>query len=293
MESLYKPEGVEERWQRTWEEEGLYRAGAGARRDETFVICVPPPNVTGALHMGHALNGSIQDVLIRWHRMRGFDTLWQPGYDHAGISTQNVVEKQLVREGTSRKELGREAFVERVWEHLNATGPHDHGPVPPPRRLARLRARALHDGRRLHRGRDALLRPPLGPRLDLPREPDRQLVPVPRDGDLRPRGRARGDRRRAHVRALPVRRRVRARSRSRPCGPRRCSATSPSPCIPTTSATATRSARRCSCRSSSGAVPVIADERVDPEFGTGALKVTPGARPDGLRDRPRPRRCPS
>ena len=83
MEPLYKPEGVEERWQRTWEEEGLYRAGAGKRRDETFVICVPPPNVTGALHMGHALNGSIQDLLIRWHRMQGFDTLWQPGYDHA------------------------------------------------------------------------------------------------------------------------------------------------------------------------------------------------------------------
>ena len=122
MEPLYKPEGVEERWQQTWEEEGLYRAGAGARRDETFVICVPPPNVTGALHMGHALNGSLQDVLVRWHRMRGFDTLWQPGYDHAGISTQNVVEKQLAKEGTSRKELGRDAFVERVWRHLEETG---------------------------------------------------------------------------------------------------------------------------------------------------------------------------
>jgi valyl-tRNA synthetase len=122
MEPLYNPHGVEERWQRAWEEEGLYRAGAGARRDETFVICCPPPNVTGALHMGHALNGSIQDVLVRWHRMQGFDTLWQPGYDHAGISTQNVVEKQLTREGTSRKELGREPFVERVWRHLEETG---------------------------------------------------------------------------------------------------------------------------------------------------------------------------
>ena len=86
------------------------------------MICVPPPNVTGSLHMGHALNGSLQDVLIRWHRMRGFDTLWQPGYDHAGIATQNVVEKQLAKEGTSRKELGREAFVERVWRHLEETG---------------------------------------------------------------------------------------------------------------------------------------------------------------------------
>jgi valyl-tRNA synthetase len=122
MEPTYAPEGVEERWQRTWEEEGLYRAGVGARREDTFVICVPPPNVTGALHMGHALNGALQDVLIRWHRMRGFDTLWQPGYDHAGISTQNVVEKQLVGEGTSRKEIGREAFVERVWRHLEETG---------------------------------------------------------------------------------------------------------------------------------------------------------------------------
>jgi len=122
MEPLYQPQGVEERWQRAWEEEGLYRAGAGARHDETFVIAVPPPNVTGSLHMGHALNGSIQDVLVRWHRMQGYDTLWQPGYDHAGIATQNVVEKQLAAEGTSRKELGREAFVERVWRHLEETG---------------------------------------------------------------------------------------------------------------------------------------------------------------------------
>jgi valyl-tRNA synthetase len=122
MEPLYKPAGVEERWQRTWEDEGLYRAGAGARLDDTFVICLPPPNVTGELHMGHALNGSIQDALIRYHRMRGLDTLWQPGYDHAGISTQNVVEKQLLAEGTSRQEIGRDAFVERTWEWLERTG---------------------------------------------------------------------------------------------------------------------------------------------------------------------------
>src|SRR5216684_9418017 len=122
MDPLYKPGGVEERWQRTWEDEGLYRAGAGARVDDAFVICLPPPNVTGELHMGHALNGSIQDALIRYHRMRGFDTLWQPGYDHAGISTQNVVEKQLLAEGTSRHELGREKFEERVWEWLHEYG---------------------------------------------------------------------------------------------------------------------------------------------------------------------------
>ncbi len=122
MEPRYSPHGVEERWQKTWEEEGLYQAGAGARSDETFVICVPPPNVTGELHMGHALNGAIQDCLVRWHRMRGFDTLWQPGYDHAGIATQNVVEKQLLAEGTTRQEIGREAFLERTWDWLDQTG---------------------------------------------------------------------------------------------------------------------------------------------------------------------------
>ena len=122
MDPRYAPEDVEARWQEAWEAEGLYAAGAGAREDETYVICVPPPNVTGGLHMGHALNGSIQDVLIRWHRMRGFDTLWQPGYDHAGISTQNVVERALAAEGRTRQDIGREAFVERTWEWLEKTG---------------------------------------------------------------------------------------------------------------------------------------------------------------------------
>jgi len=122
MNPSYDPAAIERGWQEMWEAEGLYAAGAGRRRDESYVICVPPPNVTGDLHMGHALNGSLQDVLVRWHRMRGFDTLWQPGYDHAGIATQNVVEKQLVAEGTSRQELGREEFLERTWQWLEETG---------------------------------------------------------------------------------------------------------------------------------------------------------------------------
>ncbi|MBV8064831.1 MAG: valine--tRNA ligase [Actinobacteria bacterium] len=121
MDTLYSPQGVEERWQRAWEAEGLYHADPN-RPGETYVIAVPPPNVTGALHMGHALNGSIQDALIRWHRMRGFNTLWQPGFDHAGIATQAVVEKELRKEGTTRFELGRDAFVERVWEWLREYG---------------------------------------------------------------------------------------------------------------------------------------------------------------------------
>ncbi len=121
MESLYRPELVEERWQQTWQSEGLFAAAPDPER-ESYVIAVPPPNVTGALHMGHALNGTIQDVLVRWHRMRGFNTLWQPGYDHAGIATQNVVEKELAREGLTRHDLGRGAFVERVWQWLHEYG---------------------------------------------------------------------------------------------------------------------------------------------------------------------------
>src|SRR5438093_1918967 len=121
MDPLYRPDGVEQRWQQTWEKEGLYRAVPDPSR-QPYVIAVPPPNVTGALHMGHALNGTLQDVLVRWHRMRGFDALWQPGYDHAGIATQAVVEKQLRAEGTSRHELGRERFVARVWEWLEEYG---------------------------------------------------------------------------------------------------------------------------------------------------------------------------
>ena len=100
MDPLYKPEGVEARWQQAWEDEGLYQTEPDAE-GETFVIAIPPPNVTGDLHMGHALNASIQDLLIRWHRMRGFSMLWQPGYDHAGIATQNVVERELAKEGLS------------------------------------------------------------------------------------------------------------------------------------------------------------------------------------------------
>jgi valyl-tRNA synthetase len=121
MDPLYKPHGVEERWQQTWEAERLYHADPD-EPGETFVIAVPPPNVTGALHMGHALNGSIQDVLVRWRRMQGYNALWQPGFDHAGIATQAVVEKELRRQGTSRQEIGREAFVARVWEWLHEYG---------------------------------------------------------------------------------------------------------------------------------------------------------------------------
>jgi valyl-tRNA synthetase len=121
MEPRYRPEGVEERWQETWEAEGLYEAHA-ERGGPTFVIAHPPPNVTGELHMGHALQLALADTLVRMKRMQGFNTLFQPGYDHAGISTQNAVEKDLAREGKTRHDLGREAFEARVWEWLRLYG---------------------------------------------------------------------------------------------------------------------------------------------------------------------------
>jgi valyl-tRNA synthetase len=121
MAPRYEPAGVEERWQQTWEAEGLYNADPDPSR-EPYVDAHPPPNVTGELHTGHALQLALGDTIIRLKRMQGYNALFQPGYDHAGISTQNVVEKVLVAEGTSRRELGREAFEARVWEWLHEYG---------------------------------------------------------------------------------------------------------------------------------------------------------------------------
>jgi valyl-tRNA synthetase len=121
MEPLYKPAGVEERWQRAWEEEGHYAADPDPSR-RSFAIAHPPPNVTGDLHLGHALQLSLADAIVRTRRMQGFNVLFQPGYDHAGISTQNAVEKHLATEGKTRHDLGREAFEQRVWEWLHEYG---------------------------------------------------------------------------------------------------------------------------------------------------------------------------
>jgi len=116
LSKQYRPADVEARIYRYWEEGNFFRASGGVVGKVPFSIVIPPPNVTGRLHMGHALNNSLQDVVIRYRRMRGDPTCWFPGTDHAGIATQNVVEKELAKAGTSRQELGREAFVERVWE---------------------------------------------------------------------------------------------------------------------------------------------------------------------------------
>ena len=115
MSKVYNPQAVEKRLYDWWETQGYFkpRPQPGLL---TFVISMPPPNITGALHIGHAMTASIEDILIRWHRMVGHPTLWVPGSDHAGIATQNVVERALAAEGTSRRQIGREKFTERVWQ---------------------------------------------------------------------------------------------------------------------------------------------------------------------------------
>ncbi len=123
MEKTFNAAQAEPRIYQAWEDSGAFAAGANAKRDETFSIMIPPPNVTGALHLGHAFNNTLQDILIRWHRMRGYDTLWQPGQDHAGIATQLQVEKKLkTEEGKRRTDLSREDFLARVWDWKENSG---------------------------------------------------------------------------------------------------------------------------------------------------------------------------
>ncbi|MGC7869964.1 valine--tRNA ligase [Desulfosporosinus sp. SYSU MS00001] len=121
MAKAYDSSQVEGKWYQFWEENGFFHSEVDEKKNP-FSIVMPPPNVTGALHLGHAMDGTIQDILTRYKRMRGFNTLWLPGTDHAGIATQAKVEAQLVKEGTNRQELGREKFLDRVWEWKNQYG---------------------------------------------------------------------------------------------------------------------------------------------------------------------------
>lgn len=121
LDKSYDPHQVEGKWYRYWLEHGYFRADEDSER-KAYSIVIPPPNVTGSLHIGHALNNTLQDILIRFKRMQGYNALWVPGTDHAGIATQNVVERQLMDEGLDRHTLGREKFVERVWTWKEQSG---------------------------------------------------------------------------------------------------------------------------------------------------------------------------
>src|SRR4030066_537871 len=115
LNKTFEPADAEKRIYDYWLKKNLFRALDSSEK-LPFSIVIPPPNVTGMLHMGHALNNTLQDIIIRFKRMQGFNALWMPGMDHAGIATQNVVEQELAKEGLSRHDLGRDKFIARVWE---------------------------------------------------------------------------------------------------------------------------------------------------------------------------------
>ena len=222
---------------RVWETSGYFQAGLDEANPRRYCILLPPPNVTGTLHMGHAFQHTLMDALTRYHRMRGYNTLWQPGTDHAGIATQIVVERQLEAEGTSRRDLGREQFVERVWEWKEESGSTIT------RQMRRLGASCDWSRERftmdegLSRRGDRGVRAPARGGPHLSRQAARQLGPGAADRGVRPRGRVRGGERArcgtSATRSPPAP----ASWSSRPRARKRCSATSPSRCTRTTSAT--------------------------------------------------------
>jgi valyl-tRNA synthetase len=121
MDKHYDPHAIETRWYQHWESQNLFAANTESDQ-APYCIMIPPPNVTGTLHMGHAFQDTLMDALTRYHRMKGQPTLWQPGTDHAGIATQMVVERQLEAEGKTRHDLGRDAFIERIWQWKEESG---------------------------------------------------------------------------------------------------------------------------------------------------------------------------
>ena len=288
MDPLYKPQGVEQRWQQTWEEEGLYGADPDAPRRDVR------RHAPAAEHLRLADDRPLPAALARGHaRALAPDARLQHALPARLRPRRHLdlgVDRADARAGGEEPARPRARGLRRLRPGVaRALRRHDHEPVPAARRLTRLPAHALHDGRGLLPRGHALVRPPLRARLHLPREPDRQLVPARPDGALGPRGRARG----------------RWTTRSRTSATR--SPTAPGDVTIATVRPATILAdvavavhpdderyrglvgKEVVVPFVERRVPSIADERVEREFGTGALKITPGPRPDRLRDRPRPR----
>ena len=213
LSAQYQPGEVEQRRYEQWVSAGHFRATADSDKPP-FTIVIPPPNVTGSLHMGHALDHTLMDALTRRKRMQGFEALWLPGMDHAGIATQNVVERQLAAEGLTRHDLGREKFVERVWQWKAESGGAILGQM---RRLGDSvdwdRERFTMD-EGLSRAVQTDLQAAVRRRPDLPGRADHQLVPALPHRAVRHRGRAHRGRGRADLDPLQRRRVVVATTRA-------------------------------------------------------------------------------
>ena len=279
LAKAYDPRLVETGVYDRWDDAGYFQPRERPDR-EPFVVVMPPPNVTGELHIGHALFVTVEDIMIRWHRMLGDPTLWIPGADHAGIAGQWVVEKELAKEGLTRHDLGREKFLRAgLAVHEPVPRPHPRA-VAHPGRLGRLVPLRLHHGPRSVARGARRLQAPLRQGAHLSRRAADLLVPALPDGALRPGGRSTATKSGLlWTIAYPIEGADEA-SPSPPPARRRCSATPASPSTPTTTATAIWSARGCACRFCDRLIPIVADDAVDPTFGTGAVKVTPAHDPN-------------
>ena len=276
----YDPAEVEGADLRRWMAGGYFHPPAEGTAAENFSVAIPPPNVTGALHMGHALNGSIQDALVRMQRMRGRNTLWILGTDHAGSRPRRWSKRSCARRGPRATSSGARSSCERVWEWKEQYGSQI---VEQYKRLGAScdyeRERfTLDEGyvRAVYRVFTALYEQG----LHLPRQLHGQLGPGLALGDLRPRGREPRGHRHALRDRLPARGRRRARSPSPRCARRRCSPTPRSRCNPKDDRYRDLVGRTAILPLVGRRLPIIADDYVDPEFGTGALKITPGHDPN-------------
>ncbi len=272
LAKAYDPKDFEERLYRFWLEKGYFSPKPEGK--DPFVIVIPPPNVTGVLHMGHGLNNSLQDVLVRYHRMLGRPTLWVPGTDHAGIATQNVVEKRLRQRGTSRQELGREKFLEETWKVKE----EHHATIV--RQLQKIGASCDWSRERftLDEGLSRAVREvfvgPLRAGTHLPRCIPRELVPFLRHGDLRRRGGASRAAGGMHRLRYPL---------EDGSGSVEVATTRPETMLGDTAVAVHPEDERYAhlvgkivqLPLADRPIPVIADDHVDRTFGTGAVKITP------------------
>ena len=270
----YVPQDVEPPIYKIWEEEGYFKADSSSKKPP-FSIILPPPNVTGFLHMGHALDHTIQDTLVRWKRMCGFNTLWLPGSDHAGIATQTVVEKRLAKKGQSRQSMGRESFVEKIWEWKQEYGHRIYSQM---RRLGNsvdwdretftldegvsraVRRAFVHLYKKgwLYRGRKLVnWSPPLNSAIS-----DLEVIHRETKGHL------------YHI-AYPI---VRSQGERIVIATTRPETYLADACVcvhPEDSRYQKWVGSQVELPLIHRCIPIIADSHVDPEFGTGALKVTP------------------
>ena len=255
MEKSFEPSQIESTWYARWEASGDFKpSGHG----EPYCILLPPPNVTGTLHMGHAFQQTVMDMLIRYQRMRGMNTLWQVGTDHAGIATQKIVENQLAADDKTRHDLGREKFVERVWKWKEESGSTITN------QMRRIGASLDWSRERftMDEGLSAAVRKVFvrvvsrGP--DLPRQPPRELGSGADDGSVRPRSKQRGTRRPLWSIRYPASDGGEPVWWSRRRAPKRCSATSRWRCIPKTSATRSLIGKTLTLPLTGREIPVIA-----------------------------------